>query len=336
VGQVSVAYGVNLKNSLGMPIANGSIIPVGTILDLTPVPFTNSDISWFLTGSASDSPYGFWINGATVSPMNDIVGDNIYMEVALYAGASFNPPTVSLSKSGTANLSCVGFICTVTSPGTIAADVAFSNTYGYFYASDEFDEYLRLNPAISVPARTFSFALTAIPASIPPTIPVITGPTSGNVNNALSFSMTATDPDNDTLRYLIDWDNDGIIDGIVPAGYVTSGTMQSASRSWSTTGSKTFQVQAEDVNGSKSGFAQHTIVLNDPVNTFTCAWPSSNFCDLKANCGKTYTLTATCLNGLNASVATSNCGATCVDKTNNKCDACPSPLKSTNWKEVSP
>jgi len=56
-----------------------------------------------------------------------------------------------------------------------------------------------------------------------------------------SISMTATDPDaTDQVRYLIDWDNNGTVDQTVPAsGYVNSGTAQSASRTWSTSGSKT-------------------------------------------------------------------------------------------------
>jgi len=68
--------------------------------------------------------------------------------------------------------------------------------------------------------------------------------------------MSATDPDNDTLRYLVDWDGDGTVDEIIPAtGYVPSGTAETASRTYSMAGTKTIKVAAQDVNGNVSGWA---------------------------------------------------------------------------------
>lgn len=96
----------------------------------------------------------------------------------------------------------------------------------------------------------------------PPTTPVITGPTTGSINTVYKFSAVASDPNNDNIRYGFDWNRDGTVDIWSPGtGYVASGLSQSATSSWSSIGTKQFQVLAEDVTGNKSGWAQYTTVL---------------------------------------------------------------------------
>lgn len=71
-----------------------------------------------------------------------------------------------------------------------------------------------------------------------------------------SISLTSKDPDGDRVRYLIDWDNDGVVDQIVPSsGYVGSGIPQTASKIFATPGNKTVRVRAQDDKGAFSSWA---------------------------------------------------------------------------------
>lgn len=66
--------------------------------------------------------------------------------------------------------------------------------------------------------------LYAIVGNLPPNEPEITGPTSGIVNETLSFDIVATDPNGDDLRYLIIW-GDGTTSnymGPFPSGEVVT------------------------------------------------------------------------------------------------------------------
>lgn len=66
--------------------------------------------------------------------------------------------------------------------------------------------------------------------------------------------MQATDPNNDRIRYGIDWDNNGSVDQFVPpSGYVASGTTQTAARTYTTEGTKTIRIFAQDEGGLTSG-----------------------------------------------------------------------------------
>ena len=120
---------------------------------------------------------------------------------------------------------------------------------------------------LNVPQQTITFNLTAAAAAN--TAPInltITGPTTGVINTAYTFNLTATDPENNTLRYGIDWDNNGSVDEWVPGtGYVNSGTSQSSNRSWATDGSYSFQALAQDSNGASSGWVGHTISIGAPI-----------------------------------------------------------------------
>jgi hypothetical protein len=76
------------------------------------------------------------------------------------------------------------------------------------------------------------------------------------VGQAYSITMTANDPEGDKVRYLVDWNSDGVVDQFAPAsGYVNSGTAQAASKTFATPGSKTVRVRAQDDKGKFSGWA---------------------------------------------------------------------------------
>ena len=97
----------------------------------------------------------------------------------------------------------------------------------------------------------------------PPLTPDILGPVTGIINTSYSFTASSTDPNGDDIRYRIDWDNDFNIDE--STGYGSSGGYASLpANSWSSPGSYTFNVLAEDVNGAQSAWGSHTIVISNP------------------------------------------------------------------------
>jgi hypothetical protein len=118
-----------------------------------------------------------------------------------------------------------------------------------------------------------------------PTPPIINGPTTGNPNINYTFNFLSYDYDGDQIRYIIDWDNNGTEDQILPLGaYVDSGTILSANNNWAGTGAKTFQALAQDIYGRKSIWRSFTINLSlcDPaaigINRMTgCAYSGQNF-----------------------------------------------------------
>ncbi len=109
------------------------------------------------------------------------------------------------------------------------------------------------------------------PSNNPPNTPTIIGTTGGSPNTNYSFDFNATDPDGNTLRYGVDWDNNSTVDQWVPgAGYVNSGVTQSGTRNWGSGGTYTFQVLAQDSQGANSGWANHSITLSEaPPSAYT-------------------------------------------------------------------
>ena len=100
-----------------------------------------------------------------------------------------------------------------------------------------------------------------------PSAPAVSGPTSGNTGTTYTFTFSgANDPDGDTVRYGIDWDNNGTVDEWAPtSGYIASGASQTATRSWSAPNTYRFKVLAQDSKGANSAWsATHTIVISTP------------------------------------------------------------------------
>jgi hypothetical protein len=110
------------------------------------------------------------------------------------------------------------------------------------------------------------FSIEAGEAVQPPGTPTIIGPDTGMTDESHEFSFTATDPSDRSIAYQIDWDGNGVADQRVPGGttYVQSGTTQSKTRTWSVAGSKEFRVRTENESGLHSGWASHSITIEDP------------------------------------------------------------------------
>lgn len=96
----------------------------------------------------------------------------------------------------------------------------------------------------------------------PPQDPIIFGPTEGHITKENSFSIVSTDPENDTLKYGLDWDMDKTVDQWIPSsGFVNSGTSQIFFKIYSSEGTFTFQAIAQDSRGASSGWVSHSIKI---------------------------------------------------------------------------
>ena len=107
----------------------------------------------------------------------------------------------------------------------------------------------------------------------PPNTPTQpSGPTSGNVGDILSYETVTTDPDGDSLEYMIDW-GDGTNTGWI--GIIASGTPFQTFHSWSSPGTYQVRAKARDVpHHAESGWSQPLTVTisaggNHPPNTPT-------------------------------------------------------------------
>ena len=129
---------------------------------------------------------------------------------------------------------------------------------------------------LQVPTQTIPFTFNGVPATHPPTAPVITPntnltPTLVSIDTNSSsgytgidnyFNVVSTDQDGDKIKYLVDWDNDGTPDTITDP-VTDSGVPVSVSKKWSDSGITifVFKVKAEDSSGATSGWTTHTLIL---------------------------------------------------------------------------
>jgi hypothetical protein len=117
---------------------------------------------------------------------------------------------------------------------------------------------------IDVSFQTIPFTLTVTepkepndrPEAHAPATPTLTSGGACVVGTPHAINFVSTDPDGDNIRYGIDWDANGSIDQWVPpSGYVSSGTTQTASRTYAIAGEKTVKVLAQDEGGLSSSWA---------------------------------------------------------------------------------
>lgn len=92
----------------------------------------------------------------------------------------------------------------------------------------------------------------------PPSSPTISGPTFNHANIMCEYLITATDSDNDTLRYIINWD-DNHSDTTT---FLASGHRISTTHLWETYGFYTIQVYAQDQNNAISEISELIIAID--------------------------------------------------------------------------
>lgn len=194
----------------------------------------------------------------------------------LPAGHTYGPP-VFLSNNGWTiySMQDIGFPLTTT-----LKYVGFSMVF--YWISPTF--------STSIPAQTIPFSLNAITTNTAPAVPMVTGPAITPTGVSANYSATAIDPDNDTIRYAYDWNNDGTVDQYAPSsGYVSSGISQPLAHTYALSGPETIKVRAEDSNGGVSAWGSFsTSILANTSTTPNVTGPTT----LTTGTNGTYTFTA--------------------------------------------
>ncbi len=317
---MTVTYKADVYSG-GVVQPDGTSLPVGAQLNFRQGAKLASDTYWFATGGGGSSPFGAWDTPGPSGCYRTLNGDDICGTLQV------NSPVVTISHTGTAGLSCWsgGFDCNITSAGSIASSINFAATTGVV-ALDSGN-----TTVFNIPAQSISFSLSAYQPNRPPTNPTLTGPASGNQNVSLTFSATATDPDGDTIRYLFDWNSDGIGDEWSGGGgWVASGTSQSLSHTWITPGTYTFQAKTQDALGSYSGWTSKTVTVNAFVNG-SCGVASTSVSGIDLSVAPTVGLcgTGTATSVLGTGPWTWSCNGTGVGSSNASCQAnlfVPAPI----------
>ena len=78
----------------------------------------------------------------------------------------------------------------------------------------------------------------------PPTKPTITGPTNGTTNTLYNYTVLATDPDNDTIRYSIAWGDETLSIDYSP--FLPSGTPFTFNHRWTAPGQYILMISVID------------------------------------------------------------------------------------------
>ncbi len=152
---------------------------------------------------------------------------------------------------------------------------------------------------LNVGAMVIPYALVGIASNNNPNAPTITGPASGLTSTSYGYGFTATDPDGDTIRYGVDWDNNGTVDELIPAsGYISSGTQGTSNHSWGSAGTYTFEAQTQDSRGGLSGWTSKTVTITTPPAPVATLTPTSATIIL----GASQTLTYTCTNSSSGTI----------------------------------
>ena len=141
--------------------------------------------------------------------------------------------------------------------------------------------------AVSSWSSTLSVTITGpADANSPPTVPTISGPTSGYSGTSYWYSAKATDPEGNKILYTFDW-GDGTTS---TTSMIDSGTSISISHKWTTAKTFSVRVKAADERGKESGWSTPLSVTttslaggNNPPAT-----PSIPSGDMAGDTGMTY------------------------------------------------
>jgi glutaredoxin len=104
--------------------------------------------------------------------------------------------------------------------------------------------------------------------NLPPTDPEIDGPTRGKPNIVYNFTFVSTDPDNNSIKYIIDWGDKSSNETIL----YESEEVVTLSHSWGNKSKYTIKARAIDEYGARSELSQH--VIDIPRNR---AFNNNNF-----------------------------------------------------------
>ncbi|RLF42245.1 MAG: hypothetical protein DRN18_02660, partial [Thermoplasmata archaeon] len=91
------------------------------------------------------------------------------------------------------------------------------------------------------------------------------GPSSGYTGTTYTFSTSTTDPEGDQIKYGWDWNGDGNVDEWT--GFNNSGVTVSRSHSWSSAGTYTIKVIAQDSKGKNSSWSDPATITISKKST---------------------------------------------------------------------
>lgn len=113
-----------------------------------------------------------------------------------------------------------------------------------------------------------------------PTVSTLSGPAEGVINTTYTYTYTATDPEDNNIRYAVDWDGDDSVDEYAPSsGYTASGTEGQKTHSWPSVGTYTFKVRTEDEGGMTSSWASYTVTISNPAPVVLLTASSNTYHD---------------------------------------------------------
>jgi outer membrane protein assembly factor BamB len=92
----------------------------------------------------------------------------------------------------------------------------------------------------------------------PPEKPVVDGPTTGKPGKSYEYTVFSSDPNNDTVRYYIDW-GDNTTSGWV--GPFLSGTVVKQNHTWSEKGSYVIRAKVKDTHGAQSNWSSPFVMI---------------------------------------------------------------------------
>lgn len=173
--------------------------------------------------------------------------------------------------------------CTVTGSGALTPVFTIENTFGKFYTYRSGRTTVRNTIVTDKPYFTLTsagapYTATISGASIPytlnsqpnnapsaPTIAEVSKTSDACVFTDVALTVTATDPENNNIRFGIDSNNDATIDQWVPSNgtYVPAGTSLDFVQSWQTAGEKTIRVITQDEFGLTSAESTFTLTVSD-------------------------------------------------------------------------
>ncbi len=221
-------------------------------------------VAWDNLGASNESP--IW-NFSTLSTPN-------------------NPPNTPIKPNGTE----FGFIYISYNFSTFTSDPDDDNvSYGWDWDGDlqvdEWSDWLSPNDTcnmshtwntpgnykISVKAKDNHYAesnwsnsltVTITKENLPPNAPTINGPTSGKKGIEYEYTINATDPDGNNIKYFVDWD-DG---NTVWTNYYKSGTEIKLKHTWNSMSTFTIRTKAKDIFEEESEWETLKVVMPKTQN----------------------------------------------------------------------
>jgi hypothetical protein len=131
----------------------------------------------------------------------------------------------------------------------------------YYHTAQDTIEHINASYAvknIKLVLATLAELAEASLKSNPPANPLLSGPTTGVINEQYTYTVVTTDPDGEDVYYFIDW-GDGTNSGWL--GPYASGQATTAQKSWTAAGTYTVRAKAKDINQVSSGWSDPLTVL---------------------------------------------------------------------------